>query len=251
MQKTEIILLAGGKGTRMGGDQPKVLTELGGTTLAEHVLVNLSQLPLDHSPLIVVGYKADMVRQALGEHHRYAYQHEQRGTGHAVHEALPLIKPATKHIVVLYGDQPLLNHRSIARLIEMHTAMGAPVTIATVNVTDFSDWRASFLDFGRIVRDANGHIIRIVERKDATDTERTLTEVNPGYYAFTVNWIRTYITELTAANASGELYLTDLIGFAMEQGHAIPSIAVDAHEALGVNTPQQLAIVESLMTPFQ
>lgn len=257
MHHTEVIVLAAGKGTRMGGDRPKVLTDLAGKPLISHVLAALEQLPLTHSPLIVVGYKADEVRSALDAHggaQRYAHQTEQRGTGHAVREALPHVQNDSKRIVVLYGDQPLLNSSSVQRLIalheESHAQSNAPLVMATVTVDDFTDWKTGFYDFGRIMRNENGAITGIIEKKDASDTQRDIHEVNPGYYSFDIEWIRNHINNLTAANASGEFYLTDLVGIAVNEGHTIPSISVEPHEALGVNTPEQLEVVKRFVKNF-
>jgi bifunctional UDP-N-acetylglucosamine pyrophosphorylase / glucosamine-1-phosphate N-acetyltransferase len=246
MQKTEVIVLAAGKGTRMNADTPKVLTDLNGKPLIGHVLNALSQTALTRPPLIVVGYKADDVKAVLGSG-RYALQTEQKGTGHAVREALPYLMHDTERIIVLYGDQPLLNGASIARLAETHAAHTAPLAMATVTVDDFAEWRQCFFDFGRIIRDESGTIAAIIEKKDATPEQREIREVNPGYYSFDVSWIRNHINHLTTNNTSGELYLTDLVGIAVAEGHTIPSIAVAPHEALGVNTPEQLAAIKKFL----
>jgi bifunctional UDP-N-acetylglucosamine pyrophosphorylase/glucosamine-1-phosphate N-acetyltransferase len=119
--------------------------------------------------------------------------------------------------------------------------------MATVKVDSFEGWKKAFFDFGRIIRDAAGKIVANVEKKDTTDEQKLITEVNPVYFCVDSAWLWKSLSEITPNNAQGEYYLTDLVKLACNQGHAIVSVEIPAEEALGVNTPEQKEIVEGLM----
>ncbi|MDB5258967.1 MAG: bifunctional UDP-N-acetylglucosamine pyrophosphorylase/Glucosamine-phosphate N-acetyltransferase, partial [Candidatus Taylorbacteria bacterium] len=164
MNDLDIIVLAGGKGTRMGGDIAKVLTPVAGRPMLSYVLDAVRGV-LSHDPVVVVGYQAEKVKETFGADGRYAHQAEQRGTGHAVKVALAHVRPEAKYIFVLYGDHPVIKAETIRSVYEKHSKKDrfAPVTLATVRVPDFNEWRTSFFDFGRIIRYADGSIVKIVE----------------------------------------------------------------------------------------
>lgn len=117
-----------------------------------------------------------------------------------------------------------------------------PITICTINLPDFDAWRAPFYDFGRIIRNEQGLIKKIVEKADATDAEKKVTEVNAAYYCFDAAWLRNHIEKIDASNPKGEFYITSLIGIAQEEGAFLNSIEIPEHQGLGVNTPEQLNI---------
>lgn len=241
--KTQIIVLAGGKGKRMNSDLPKVLVPLKGKPLVKHLLESIEKSGVCAKPILVVGQKREMVINELGNNYSYAIQEEQLGTGHAVNCAKNLSHGAD-NILVLYGDHPHVSPATITSLAEAYQKHGGVLTIATTNVENFDGWRADFFNFGRIVRDENGEIVKIVEKKDASEDEKNITEVNPAYFCFNAEWLWKNLPTLQNENAQGEYYLTDLIGLAQHQGHAINSIQIDPHEALGVNTAEQLALLE-------
>jgi bifunctional UDP-N-acetylglucosamine pyrophosphorylase/glucosamine-1-phosphate N-acetyltransferase len=243
MKNLEIIILAAGKGNRMGGDKPKVLTEINGKPMLSYILSEIEKT-YSKKPTIVLGYKAEEVISHFGDDQKYVMQKEQLGTGHAVKEALPHIPPSAKHILVLYGDQPLVKSETIINLYKAHINQNtSPLTLGIVAVPDFMDWRKGFYDFGRIVRDAEGKIIKNTEKKDATPKELEIKEVNPSYYCFNYEWLLENISKIDKKNASGEYYLTDLVNIAQSQGYELNSHLIPAHEALGVNTPEQLELV--------
>jgi bifunctional UDP-N-acetylglucosamine pyrophosphorylase/glucosamine-1-phosphate N-acetyltransferase len=242
MDDLEIIVLAGGKGTRMGAEIPKALTDVGGKPMISYVLDAIAGV-YRHESVIVVGFQSDKVIATLGESRRYALQKEQRGTGHAVHAALSHVRPDAKHVLVLYCDHPLINTDTIRALYNQHIGNTSPITLATVKVSDFNEWRALFFDFGRIIRDTYGSIIKITEKKDATEEEKKITEVNPSYFCFDAAWLRDKINKITTDNTQGEYYLTDLVALAQQDGHKLNSLEIPAREALGVNTKEQLAMV--------
>jgi UDP-N-acetylglucosamine diphosphorylase/glucosamine-1-phosphate N-acetyltransferase len=242
MTDLEIIILAAGKGTRMSADKPKVLTEIKGKPMLSYLLKALEEI--NKKPIIVLGYKADEVKTKIGPEYNYVIQEQQLGTGHAVHQAIPNISSLAKHVIVLYGDHPLINKGTVTSLYESHKKHGcSPITLGTVIIPDYSDWRKPFYDFGRVIRDSDGKILKITERKDSTLSELEIKEVSPSYFCFNTDWLIKNIRDIGTKNAQGEYYLTDLIGMAKDQGFELNSITINTHEALGVNTPEQLEFV--------
>ena len=251
MSDLEIIILAAGKGTRMGGEKPKVLTDILGKPMISYILDSIEKVH-DKKPLIVVGFQADKVKAAVGgARGRFVVQTEQKGTGHAVKEALVHIDPAAKYVWVIYGDHPLVSDKTIQSIYKSHAAQSGPLTLGTVKLPDFADWREGFHSFGRVVRDKNSRIKKIIEKLDATDAEQAIKEVSPSYFCFNADWLRAHINELGAANQKSEYYLTDLIEIAQREGHVLNSIDIPAHEALGVNTPEQLQTVLKFISPHK
>ena len=243
MNKLEIIILAAGKGSRMGSEKPKVLTDILGKPMLSYLLSTVQKIQ-SHKPIIVLGHKADEVKKEIGEGERYVLQTQQLGTGHAVHKAISYVFPATKYVMVLYGDHPLISFETIKKLYDSHSNQNSsPVTLGTVIVPDFDDWKKPFYDFGRIIRNNDGKIIKNVEKKDATLAELEIKELNPSYFCFSFDWLKENIKKVGKKNAQGEYYLTDLIGMARDQGYELNSFVIPTHEALGVNTPEQLALV--------
>lgn len=243
MNDLEIIILAAGKGTRMGDTLPKVLTEIKGKPMLSYLLSSVEKA---HSkkPIIVLGYKAEEVKEKIGPDNRYIIQGQQLGTGHAVREALIHILPNTKYVMVLYGDHPLVNAETIRNLYTAHIKQKtSPLTLGTIVVTDYLDWRKPFYDFGRILRDPEGKIIRNIEKKDASPVELTIKEVSPSYFCYNLDWLKENIQKIGNKNTQGEYYLPDLVGMARDQGFTLNSCPIPTHEALGVNTPEQLALV--------
>lgn len=245
---TKIIILAAGKGKRMQNDAlPKVLSLLKGRPLIHHLLHRIEQSELDPSPILVVGYHADQVRQACGLKYLYAEQKEQLGTGHAVQQALPLLNDQTNTIMVLNGDHPLTGPLTLKKLHLMHTEQSADVSLITTVVSDFINWQKPFYDFGRIIRDNTGRILSIIEKKDASEAELALREINVGMYCFNYQWLKKHIDRLQNNNAQKEYYITDLIKIAITDGAKIVSLTTDPMQALGVNTAEHLALAEKLI----
>ena len=244
--KTRIIILAAGKGTRMGNGIPKVLTPFRGKPLIEHLLLTVKDSGVDPRPIIVVGHGADTVMKTLGDEYEYVHQKEQFGTGHAVRCAKSLLQGKTDAVLTLYGDHPLVSAETIKRLENIHWEKGEVLTLAVTTVDDFSGWRTPLADFGRVVRDTSGNIASIVEAKDATPDELTIREVNPSFFCFSANWLWENLSKLTNQNAKCEYYLTDLVGIAMQEGHSIPSLNIKPLESIGVNSLTHLEIANGL-----
>lgn len=241
-----IVILAAGKGKRMGGTAPKVLMKAGGVPMLVRLLRAVKESDLDPRPIIVVSPENEAaIRAECGEKYEYVVQRELLGTGHAVQCALPAVGNA-RAVIVLYGDHPFVRPETILRLHRFHCEKGAPMTMMTVTVPDFEEWRRPFFDFGRVVRNAEGQIINIVELKDASPAERGIKEVNPSFFCFDVRWLADHIDSLKNRNAQGEYYLTDLARIAIERGERIASLDASPLESIGVNTPEQLELVSTL-----
>jgi len=242
--KVKIIILAGGKGTRMRHELPKVLVPLKGKPMIKHLIESVERSGVCDKPCIVVGYGRELVQKELGDKYNYVVQEEQLGTGHAVLCAEKCIKN-TKSVLVLYGDNPYMTSETIKKLVRKHSESKNEITMATVMLPDFKDWRVFFYtNFSRIIRDASGKILKSVEFKDASEEEKEVKEVNPCYFCFDAKWLLQELKTLKNHNAQGEYYLTDLVKIAMEEGKKIESIKIDPSEALAVNSKDELELVE-------
>lgn len=244
---TQIIVLAGGLGKRMGGDAPKALVPLRGKPLISYLLDSIEQSKVSDTPVIVVGKKADMVKKVLGSSYWYILQREQLGTAHAVLVCKDELAGKYENIVVLYGDHPMVSAEVIRKLVEHHGITGATISLMTVDVSDFKEWRQPFYGYGRIIRDHKGVIHSIVELKDCTEEQKSITEVNPNFFCFNAVWLWENIENINNQNAQKEYYLTDLLAMAISQRKKVVDINVDPKTAIGVNTPEQLAIAEGLV----
>ena len=240
----QIVILAGGKGTRMESDLPKALMPLGGSTMIQTLLNNLDP---KIKPIVVVGYKANKVKDVLNEQTYFALQEEQLGTGHAVMQCKDVIEPSISEIVVLYGDQPLVDQVMVVKLLAAHRQSGGAITMGVISVPDFKDWRIAYEKYGRVIRDHDNHVKAIVEYKDASDEVKSMTEVNPAYFVFNKEWLFENLNNLDNDNNQSEYYLTDLIKIAFEQGQLIKSVDIDPRKGLGANTKEQLQILEEVL----
>ena len=244
MEKIQIIILAAGHGKRMQNELPKVLLPLHGKPLIAHILKSIKESGVCDKPIVVVGQQRELVMKTLGADYEYVIQEEQLGTGHAISCAEKKCGGA-EHIVVFSGDQPFVSVKTIKNLVDRHLRSDAIITLTTTRVTDFENWRSVFKAFGRILR-KNGGVIGIREYKDANETERNIKEVNAGCYVFDANWLWANLKKIKNENIQKEYYLTDLIKIATEEKVRIKSIDIDAREALGANSTEDLEVLESL-----
>jgi bifunctional UDP-N-acetylglucosamine pyrophosphorylase/glucosamine-1-phosphate N-acetyltransferase len=231
-----IVILAAGQGKRMHSNLPKVLHPLAGKALVAHVIDTARSLS-PQTLCLVYGHGGEAVRTTLAAADlAWALQEPQLGTGHAVQQALPHL-PAQGTTLVLYGDVPLIQAETLKRLL--HVAQEA-LAILTVELADAEG-------YGRIVRDASGQVVRIVEQKDATAAERGIREINTGIMAMPTARLADWLARLSNSNAQNEYYLTDIVGMAVAEGLPVRT-AHPQHEweVLGVNSKVQLAELERI-----
>ncbi len=236
---TAAIILAAGLGKRMQSDLPKVLHLACGRPLIDYVL-DAARGAGAQRLIVVVGHKAELVRETLRDAAdvEFALQAQQRGTGHAVLMCRDLLIEHNGPVLVLAGDTPLLRSTSLARLLAEQERARAACVIGTAE-TDQNE------GLGRIVRDQHGAFVRIVEQRDATPEQRALREINTGCYAFDGRELFAALDQVGADNDQGEYYLTDCAEILRRSGRSVFAVrCFDIAEALGVNTPEQLADVE-------
>ncbi|MFT4563587.1 MAG: bifunctional UDP-N-acetylglucosamine pyrophosphorylase/glucosamine-1-phosphate N-acetyltransferase [Gammaproteobacteria bacterium] len=229
-----VCILAAGQGKRMHSDLPKVLHRIGNKALVEHVLDTAGEVS-KKPPIVVYGHGGEQLRSAISHEVVWVEQREQLGTGHAVREALPHLVDSDMTLI-LYGDVPLLRATTLDKLIAAAQTTG--FGLLTVVLGDPAG-------YGRIVRNSSGAVVRIVEHKDASLSELSITEVNTGIMAIQSSLLQRWIPALENNNAQGEYYLTDCVAAAVEQGIEISAVQAD-HEAevTGVNNRLQLATLE-------
>lgn len=240
------IILAAGKGTRMKSELPKVVHETCGAPMVCWV----AKACLDAGAsrvVVVVGHMQELVREAMERIDsgdatiEFAIQDEQLGTGHAVRCAQPLLDGFDGNIVVLCGDGPLIRAETVAQLVDEHEQTNAASTLATATVEDPTG-------YGRIVRDASGAFVGIVEQKNATDEQLAINEINPSYYCFDAKMLWEGLDKVTRNELTGEYYLTDVPSLLLGSGERVGALAaVPAEDALSVNTPEHLAQTDTIL----
>ncbi|MCX7925820.1 MAG: bifunctional UDP-N-acetylglucosamine diphosphorylase/glucosamine-1-phosphate N-acetyltransferase GlmU [Fimbriimonadales bacterium] len=232
--KLAAIVMAAGKGTRMKSERPKAITPLLGQPLTSYVLRALEQAGVEPI-IVVVGHGAEEVQQALGDTYRYALQTEQLGTGHAVMQAMPHLPPDAAYVLVAAGDSPLVTPEVFRSLYEAARTTDSACVLATALLDDPTG-------YGRILRNEAGHVIGIVEEKDATPEQKAIHEVCTSFYCFRADALRDALPHLSNQNAQGEYYLTDVIGILAAQGARVTTWqSPDPTLLLGVNNRWELA----------
>lgn len=236
MHDLHVVVLAAGKSTRMKSARPKVLHDLAGRMLIEHVLHTARALSAA-STTIVVGHEADAVKGALGgwADVQFVEQSPQLGTGHALLQTESLLQGKDGTVLLLYGDVPLLSTGTLLRLLEAHHASHAAATVLTTELPDP-------YGYGRIVRNEAGQIDRIVEERDASAEQRAIKEINSGIYALNLKNLFATLHRLATDNAQGEYYLTDLVSLYHQEHRKVEALCVDTPDELrGVNSRVELA----------
>lgn len=241
-EPVNVLILAAGLGTRMKSEQAKVLHQLGGRPLIAHVLRTAAKLNPEKI-VVVVGHQAEQVEAAaraalapeMAARLRFVTQAEQRGTGHAVRCAREALAEARGSLLVSYGDAPLVRAETYRTLADAHHREGNAATLITMKMENP-------FGYGRIIRDDEGHFVRIVEEKDCTPDERQIQEVNPGFYCFEIAALLPALDRLTTRNAQGEYYLTDVPEILLQAGRTVGTVfQEDDEELLGINTRMELA----------
>ena len=239
-KELRVVILAAGKGTRMNSDLPKVLHKLKDKPLIDYV-INESELLNPKEILLIVGFKKERViaHTANRINLRYAIQMEQLGTGHAVLKTKKLLKNEKGHILILYGDVPNIKASTLQPIIDDHIINNRDLTLITAEIDDPTG-------YGRIIRDKNGNLLKIIEEKDCSDNEKKIKEWNPGIYIFKIPEVFEILNNIKTNNASKEYYLTDAIGLAQKSNMQIKAIKIaNSDEVIGVNTADQLKELES------
>ncbi len=244
--KFKFVILAAGKGKRMNSDVPKALTPVAGKPILQYLYESVVASGVDGDPIVVIGPERRRLCEAFNGRCQYVVQEQQLGTGHAVMMTKEAVGEADA-IVVLYGDHPFITSSSIQALAHKHEQRGNVITMMTTQLSDFENWHKAFQHWSRIIRGENGHILRDVQFKDATEEEKQITEVNPCLYCFDTNWLWNNISALKNENAQQEYYLTDLIGIAVSQGQKLSSIDVSPEEVIGINTQEEREIAEKVL----
>lgn len=234
------VILAAGMGTRMKSKMPKVLHKVCGKPLSKWV-IDASKAAGADKVCAVVGHKAETVKDVLGDVCEFALQAEQKGTGHAVMQAIDVIKNSKGEVVILNGDTPLITAETINKAIEYHKNNGNQATVITAILDDATG-------YGRIVRDNDGSVLKIVEQKDASEEEKKINEVNSGMYVFDAQSLVYALDKITPNNAQGEYYLTDTLEILLSAGKKIGGYAIsDNDEIRGINDRVQLNEAENIM----
>jgi len=234
------IILAAGKGTRMKSELPKVLHKVAGKALVSYVIDACREAGIA-KPMLVVGHGSAEVRAAIGDEVSYCEQFRQLGTGHAVMCALPLIEEKKGEVMVMCGDAPLIEGRTLCALRDYFRESGAVCTVLSADMKNPTG-------YGRIFRDGTGRVLGIIEEKDATASQKKITEINTGTYCFDLAALRSVIDELDTNNAQGEYYLTQVLELLISRGYQVNAyLCKDSNTALGVNDRIQQAAAEKII----
>ena len=236
---TIIIILAAGKGTRMNSDLPKVLHLLNDKTLLDHVIDTSNKInPKDI--IVVVGYKKEMIIENLKTQNiTIVEQKTQKGTADAIKYCLPKIKKFNGNILILSGDVPMIKFETLKQLINTHNSNNSLASLISAKLNDPAG-------YGRIMKNHNNQLIKIIEHKDATNEERKVNEINSGIYIFNSNILMESIPLINNNNVQKEYYLTDIFNFINEDDTAIYEIE-DYNEIAGINTIEQLEELEKTL----
>lgn len=228
------LILAAGKGTRMKSDVAKVLHLLAGRPLLAYVIDTARAVGSNHI-VVVIGHQADRVRECFaGEGLVFVEQKMQLGTGHAVLQAKSAFLDYRGTVLILCGDVPSLSTATMTTFTDLHFRSEAVVSVLTMILDDPSG-------YGRVVKNEQGEVLRIVEHRDATEEEKRIAEINTGIYCVDGDFLFSALARITDDNAQHEFYLTDIIEIARTEGRKVVSFVVpDAREAMGINSPDDL-----------
>jgi bifunctional UDP-N-acetylglucosamine pyrophosphorylase/glucosamine-1-phosphate N-acetyltransferase len=240
MTRFAAVILAAGQSTRFKSASPKIIHPVAGLPMALWS-VHSARAVGAHPIVLVVGAQAEMVKEAIGPDVSYVFQEQRLGTGHATLQARPLLEDQADMVLLLYGDMPALRAETLARMVAVQREKQPALTMLSVESQDS-------MGFGRVVRDASGKVLEIVEEAVATPEIMALMELNCGVYCFDAQWLWTRLPQVRVTPPKGEYYLTDMIGIAVAEGRAVEVVKItDVQEVQGVNTRQHLARVERIL----
>ena len=235
------IILAAGKGSRMKSNKLKVLHQVVDKPIISHVIESVETI--SNSIFLVIGHQSDSLKcQLKNKSLHYVIQEQQLGTGHAVQQVIPHLKQQQNtYTLILAGDCPLIEEKTLKNLIKKHTNSNSSATILSAHKNDPTG-------YGRLLRNNKNEVKGIKEHKDCSDEEKKITEINSGIYIFKTKDLLLYIDKLQTNNQQAEYYLTDIIHILEENNHSIDAYKIDnADEILGINTRQDLAITNNIM----
>ena len=241
-----IVILAAGMGTRMKSDKAKVLHEIDGRPMIVYV-VEAAQKIAGDNVVVVIGNQARTVRSSLSAFPNllFAYQYQQLGTAHAVLCALPHIPDQCEEVIILCGDVPLIEPETIAGLVKDHLDDSRDISLLAVELDNP-------FGYGRVLINANNTIAAIIEEADATAEQKEIKLINTGVYCINKAFLREALPKIGSDNSQGELYLTDVIGIGYRENRKMGvRISTDCQQILGVNTCQDLELVEGIMKKRQ
>jgi bifunctional UDP-N-acetylglucosamine pyrophosphorylase/glucosamine-1-phosphate N-acetyltransferase len=238
-----IVIMAAGKGTRLKSRRPKVLHQIGGRALVEHVVAAAAQVVEPKDIFVIIGHEAEAVRAAL-QHTgvRFVVQAEQRGTGHAIQTAKPEVE-AYESLIVLSGDAPMITTETILKLRDFHLEQQAAMTVLTTRPADPTG-------YGRVIRkhEDKPEVVAIVEQKALKPEQLSAPEINAGIYAFRSEPLFKHIGQLSTNNAHGEYYLTDMAALLVKDKERVVALDTeDVHEVLGANTIAEMMELDAEM----
>ena len=235
------LILAAGKGSRFisdGNNLPKVLQPVNGKPVIRYVISALDIAGVSDIT-IIVGYLSELVKKELGDKFSYVEQERLLGSGNAVRCAKSVLEEYDGVLVVMCGDSPMFTSETIKKLITKHSESKAFITLASARLEDPSG-------FGRIKRNSIGNILEVIEEKCASETDKSINEINGGLYAFNNKWLFDNIKKLTK-NAAGEYNLTQMVSIAINECLKVESIECNPNEVLGINSVEQLKYIEKLL----
>lgn len=240
MKETIAIVLAAGQGTRMKSELPKVLHKVFGKTLLDHVIDNCAGASIEKK-YVIVGHKHEEIVENTGDRVKYILQEEQLGTGHALMQAKKVFEENINgNVIVLMGDAPLISSSTIDKILHTHNISGYHGTVLTATTNKPEG-------YGRIVKDSEGNLLRIVEHKDASSEELQINEINSGVYCFNCKDLVSALDNIDNNNAQGEYYLTDVIEVMSKKGLPIGICTTEEDDIQAVNSRKELALVTQIM----
>lgn len=238
MENFSTIILAAGLGKRMKSKHPKVAHKICGKAMVEWV-VDAAFGAGSSDIIVVIGHGRDEIMDILKDRVKFAYQEQQLGTGHAAMMAKDLL-PESGNVMILTGDTPLITSETLKKFIDFHIRENNAVTILSSIFDDPSG-------YGRIVRDENGHVVKIVEDKDATQEEKGIHEINSAMYVMDIKYLKESLKRINNDNAQGEYYLTDAVEIIRDMGGKIGAFTATPEEIMGVNSRIHLSQAEAVM----
>lgn len=247
-EKLDIVILAAGKGTRMGIKTPKALVMLAGKPMINYLLASVKEISSRPPILVVSPDNLSLMKKSLKEFDcRFVVQDEQLGTGHAVRVLFDKNVDLAENTLILYSDHPLISSQTIKKLVNKHISSNSSFSMLVASVPNFNGIYHGFYHDGRVIRGKTGKVVKIVELSDATEKIMKVKEINPAIFIFKTSWLKKYVYQIKINEIKKEYYLTQLIEIAQRTGTDILPVEGDIDECFGVNTLEQLATVEKII----